>query len=305
MQDIIIGLGGLQNLDAFTALTAISCDYFAAVGTFELCALDPFERPELVGIRSPHENFRLYSDCHAQVRTVLHRLDPRVRVFAMEAHAHNRMLQTVKTLSLSAIRAVSAAVQQEAMRLYMYPFIPKEEGSVKQPKDGQYFSGDDELTTEVNRKRALTADVLSVLCRHKAVRAWLYFSMVSCARKEVAQCYNATELSSRELIKTPRSILSELSFISQKLVEIPLLLAGVGWAMRKDVMFWMSAVGLLVSSTSNEKVIFKEIFQNLASDLRIVTHEMMEKTLALQSPLQLINDDASLTLWSFIKFQWP
>ena len=292
MQDVIIRLGGLQKLETFTALTAISCDYLKALANFEACAIDPYEIPQLVGINDQEWGTRPGND--GKVTAILEQLDPRVRLVAQEANAYDQMLRTIKELPPFALKQVSAAVTQEAMSVYNFPFVPVKRDKVLTLDEEVRAIAEQGGTDGELQEGELTVDTMPVLCRHKAVRVWAYFSVVTAAQKDVA---HESEIIAAIQPRPPDSILNDLWFLSQNLKRLAPLLADIGWAMREDFLLWMSAVGLLASPTHHERLTFVEVFSKQAGAMDIKTKAEMDKLFSRQLPVHMIRKDALFILW--------
>ena len=301
MQDAIAYLGGLQNLETFTALTAISCDYLKAVAILEPCAIDPYDKPRLVGLGSNDEEQGIKSEDEEQVATVLNQLDSRVRLAAQEAHAYDRMLQTVQVLPASALRTVSATVSREAMSVYNFPFNPTRDEKPTDSNEALFPIEAIDGGRNASGEEELTIDTIPVLCRHKAVRIWAYFSVVAASQRHVAQETDYPAIGTETQLQPPMSILEDLSYLSQNLWKVPRLLAGIGWAIRKDFMLWMSAVGLLASLTQDGRFTFVDVFQRQATTMGIKSKSKMEELFACQLPVDFIQEKALSILWEVIE----
>jgi len=267
-RDLIVKCGGLHKLEPFTAQAALAYDYFMSAGTVTIPALDPFIHPELLGIDSnlPQQEIRILS------MSRLAQVDPRIRIISQESHSLLQTIEAVNMMPQPALLEVTTFVQDNLEKLY-------------QLLSASLHPSPAGLSQLAYAQNAMAADGLQLHARFQAHQLWLWLSATSFVNNETKPH------------QLPGRLLREVSELYRYIERIQSMLQETGWAMRKDVILWIAALGLLVATSEQDQAAYNALFMKTASVLRIVSVEHLKAVLAIQLPLHRIREDALLRLW--------
>ena len=276
-RDLIVGAGGLHKIEPFTALAALAYDYFIAMGTVTLPALDTFSDPALLGVDANMDQASLFE----AIRARQSELETRVRVITQQNHEFAQIVNAVRLLPQAALLEVTTLVEGNVRKLYPLIAAP--------------FQRAPEVTAKVeNAEDIMDADALSIHVRHLTYRIWLWHTALKFANKFHDQ--NPQQLN----IQPPTQI-EQLSNVCDWLDHIEAMLQGSGWSLNLGVTFWMCSVCFLVAEREVDLVKLRDHLRRLAAELHIRSTEALSQLLAAHMPLEKIRLDALNVLWDVLQ----
>jgi hypothetical protein len=278
----LIGLcGGLHKIQAFTAQAALAYDYFIAVGTVTMPALDPFRYPALLGLDSAS---RL--PLHQVRQTVMLRLsevDPRIRIMSQQSNSLSNTIRAVRSLPKIAVTGITACLRGNIPQLYPVISAPFHPSSRSKSSNGK------------NSCDVIEADALSVHTRFHAFQIWLWYSSLGFLEADAR--ITATK-------NAPQTLIREVSKIWKNLDRIQRKLYGSDWALRDDIVLWISAMGLLVATDEADRPAYLQLFAGMAEALDIDSVEKLQFALAIHLPLNHIDSQTPTRLWTALQRDW-
>jgi hypothetical protein len=276
-RDLIVTAGGLHKVEPFTALAALAYDYFIAMGTVTLPALDAFRDPALLGVDPNLPPVQMYD----ALQTQRSQLEPRVRIVTHQNHDFTLVVDSVRQLPQPAVLEITALVQGNVRKLYPLIAAP-------------FQRAEDNILDGKKTADVMGADALSIHARHLTYHIWLWHTAVRFAAL-------VTSLDSPVIeVQPPSSVVKEISKVCEWLDRIQSLLKGSGWVMNPDVTFWMCAVCFLVAHQEEDRRGFHEQITRLAHELKIESPEALSRLLSSHLPLDRTRPDALELLWAVI-----
>ena len=277
-RDLIVTAGGLHMIEPFTALAALAYDYFIAMGTITLPALDVFMDPALLDVDHTLEA----SQIHETIRARQSQLETRVRTITHQNHEFTLVVDALRLLPPSALLEITALVQGNVRKLYPLIAAPFQRAS--------------ELgSSNRNDGNVQAADALSIHVRHLTYRIWLWHTAFRLA--SILSDSEAPELE----VPPPPNVTEEISQVSSWLNQIEVMLEGSEWSLNPGVTFWMCAMCFLVADQDQDRLDFGRQLSRRAADLHIESLKTLSQLLSGHMPLDRTRGGALDTLWNVIE----
>ena len=273
--------GGLHKIQAFTAQAALAYDYFIAVGTVTMPALDPFRYPTLLGLDSisrlpPHQ-------VRQMVMSRLSEVDPRIRIMSQQSNSLSNTIRAVRSLPKIAVTGITACLRGNVPQLYPVISAPFHPSNLNKSSNGK------------SSREVMEADALSVHTRFHAFQIWLWYSSLGFLEPDARN--TATR-------NAPQTLIREVSKICENLDHIQMKLYGSDWAMRDDIVLWISALGVLVATDEADRSAYHQLFAGMAEALEIDSVEKLQSAFAIHLPLNHIDSQAPTSLWAALQRGW-
>lgn len=278
----LIGLcGGLHKIQAFTAQAALAYDYFIAVGTVTPPALDPFRHPTLLGLDSvsrllPHQ-------VREMVMSRLSKVDPRVRIMSQESNALSNIIRAIRSLPEIAVTGITACLRGNVPQLYPVISAPFHPSNLSKSSNGK------------SSRDVVEADALSVHTRFHAFQIWLWYSSLGFLEPNARIAATKT---------APQTLIREVSKIWKNLDRIQMKLEGSDWAMRDDIVLWISAIGVLVATDKIDRSAYHQLFAGMVEALDIDSLEKLQSAIAIHLPLDHLDSQALTRLSAVLQQGW-
>jgi hypothetical protein len=258
LRDLIINLGGLQNLDVQTIHTIWGFDAFIAAATITSQSLDPFEYPELLAvdpaIQEPHRRTLVSGE--------FQNLDARLQFLWQEYRRFRQVMLRVRSLPIQNVRDIMQLLRQNLKWFHGITSLPSH------------------LTIEgaagkLDHAKAVEIDSTSFSIRMRAYQVWLWYSASR------GTCTSTT----------PDTVLSDVANIWRWMARLELLMNDTGLAVKPSIKLWVSALGWLVT----EKLVrdeYASIFCRVASAAQIRSRHDIEEALGTHLPLHFLDPNA-------------
>ena len=270
--------GGLHKIQAFTAQAALAYDYFIAVGTVTMPALDPFRYPTLLGL---HFVSRLPShQVRQMVMSRLSEVDPRIRIMSQQSNSLSSTIRAVLSLPKIAVAGITACLRGNIPQLYPVISAPFHPSNLSKSFNGK------------SSRDVIEADALSVHTRFHAFQIWLWYSSLGFLEPDARIFAMKT---------APQTLIREVSEIWKNLDRIRMKLYGSDWAMRDDIVLWISALGVLVASEETDRSAYHQLFAGMVEVLNIDSVERLQSAFAIHLPLDHIDSQAPTRLWATLQ----
>jgi hypothetical protein len=276
-RDLIVGAGGLHKLEPFTGLAALAYDYFIAMGTITLPALNVFRDPALLDVDTSLNIAELYQAIQAKQAE----LETRVRTVTYENNEFSLVIDTIRLLPEPAQLEIASLVQSNVRKLYPLIAAPFQRSS--DCKSGAEDTND-----------VMSADALSIHVRHSVYRIWLWHTAY-----QLGHARAPTEMLRLEA-QPPQSVYEDVSRISEWLDHMTCMLTGSGWHLNLGVTFWMCAVCFLVSVQEDDQQHLTKKLIRLAADLDLASKQTLTDLLSMHMPLDRLHIDPTSRLWEVI-----
>lgn len=275
-RDLIVSAGGIHKLESFTALAALAYDYFIAMGTITLPALNVFRDPALLDVDPGQDTPELYQSIQARQGE----LETRVRTVIHENNEFSLVIDALRLLPPPAQLEIAALVQSNVRKLYPLIAAPFQRSS------------DAKLSSDTND--VMSADALSIHVRHSVYRIWLWHTAYA-----IGTLVAPSEMLQLEMCP-PERVYEDVSKISEWLDHMQRMLAESGWHLNLGVTFWMCAVCFLVSVQEDDRQCLTKKLVRLAVDLDLASWEALSELLSAHLPLNRLNTDPTTLLWEVI-----
>jgi hypothetical protein len=276
-RDLIVGAGGLHKLEPFTGLAALAYDYFIAMGTITLPALNVFRDPALLDVDATLNVAELYQ----AIQTKQTELETRVRTVTYENNEFSLVIDAIRLLPEPAQLEITSLVQSNVPKLY--PLIAAPFQRSPDWKPGAEDAND-----------VMSADALSIHVRHSVYRIWLWHTAFQLGHAR------APDEMLRLEAQPPQSVYEDVSRISEWLDHMTRMLTGSGWHLNLGVTFWMCAVCFLVSVQEDDQQHLTKKLIRLAVDLDLASKPALTDLLSMHLPLDRLHTDPTLRLWDVI-----
>ena len=279
-RDLIVTAGGLHVIEPFTALAALAYDYFIAMGTVTLPALDAFNDPALLDVDPTLEQVQIYEIIRARQS----QLETRVRTITHQNHEFSLVVDALRLLPPSALLEITALVEGNVRKLYPLIAAPFQRAPDSKSRGG-------------NIANIQAADALSIHVRHLTYRIWLWHTA-----SRLASIFSGSD-DPLLVVSPPPNVVEEIHKVCTWLDQIQVMLQDSEWSLNLGVTFWMCAICLLVAEREKERDDFRAYLRKLASELHITTPETLSQLLSAHMPLDRTRVDALEVLWAAIQGQ--
>jgi hypothetical protein len=278
IRSLIVQVGGLQKLTTFTAQIALGFDHQVSVGTLSQPALDPFAYPELVGIKKSAQYPE--QDSQLLVMDILGRLDPRIRLLALEVHALTELANAIYQFPEDTVDGMRGCLHAHIKQIY---------GTITEPLRRQDSQND---AAAPHNPNLVVADTMYLHARVATWRVWTWYATLSFLPFDYS-----------DPIQDPRVVTNEIPKTWKSLELINQLLRGTGWIIRPELLLWLAAVGFFAATEMEERRQYCRLFRQAARAVGISTLKRLSDVLATQFPLELIDPNAHEKLWEVLNQQ--
>jgi hypothetical protein len=275
MQHFVTVCGGFINVDLFTSHFCVAADVLIAATTLTLPTFDFFKCPELLGLKIPDEKQQRSND---MVMDAISNFPPRLRIACLESVSMGDFMATIRRLPVPTVSAIIEVVEENSVIIYKL-LIMASNPRLDQPDNPG------------NNHQAMTADGLAFHSRFLSYKIWLWFSTLKFLDEKLQQANKSTT-----------SLVSNwVSEMSKTLDRAQGLFLKTNWAMREDLVLWMSALGILVSTDAEDVLSYINQFRFVAGSVVIDNQAHLQKILSPFPPLDRVRTDRLDRLWLLLR----
>lgn len=275
-RDLVILYGGLANVQPFTAQAALAWDFFTAHSEVSLPLVNPMRDCRLLGIIK--DDSRL-SEIREEAAARLAKLDPRVQVFVEEIEAMTQVVIQIRQFPPLIVQEIIEFVRANTVQhheLHAAALL--------------WYSGSRGRDNVLKQNETVAADGLWMHLRQQALRAWLWHT-------SIAFYAAATVADDLLLIEAPETMAQDISRFADSITRIYVMLIDTGWIMRKDMVLWISALGILVGDFSEQRDACCRWLTKVAKEMSITTEMALQEAMHDLLPLGHICANVSTVLW--------
>ena len=138
----------------------------------------------------------------------------------------------------------------------------------------------------------MVADGVAHHARIQAYQVWLWYSSLGFLDSSIR--WDKSTI-------MPWGVIRKISEIWRYIDRVQSMLEKTGWAMRSDMVLWISTVGMLVATSEVDRSAYRRICTNMASSLHITGEDHLRSIFALHLPLDHIQLHSLSKLWEIIK----
>jgi hypothetical protein len=283
-RDLIIALGGLQNLDPFIAQAALAYEYFTAQSEAGVPVLNPLRDRQLLSIDkglSEEESAR-------RAASITSKLEFRIQILVEDLDYLTQVAEALQQFPPSVVHRTWSFARHSTVQHHQLNAAAL-----------QQYNEVANLESVTMRNTVMSADGLWMHLRQQAHRVWLWHSALA--------FYDPTgESPDIAAIIPPDCIKRDASKFTETLARIENMLVATGWMMRKDVVLWIACLGHLVADTDEGRHSCDQWILRIANELNIDNESAFCKAIAIHLPFTEIRADASRYLWFVIQDNpWP
>lgn len=277
MQHFVIACGGFTSIDLFTAHFCVAADVLIAATTLTPPTFDFLESPELLGLKiSAIEQQGAIQD---MVIEAISNFPPRLRVACLESVSMTDFITTVRRLPVPAVDGITGIISENAVLLYrllVMASIPR----MDLPENPG------------NSHQAMTADGLAFHSRFLAYKIWLWYSALKFLDQETVSHINTGGTC---------PVSTWVSEMFKSLDRALGLFLKTSWAIREDLVLWMSALGILISTDAPDLISYIDQFRSIANSIGIDGPDHLQGLLAPFPPLDRVRTNRMDRLWLLLQ----
>jgi hypothetical protein len=187
-------------------------------------------------------------------------------------------MATIRRLPVPTVSAITEVVEENSVILYkllIMASIPRL----------------DQLDKSGNSHQAMAADGLAFHSRFLSYRIWLWFTTLKFLDEKPKQANKSTT-----------SLVSNwVSEMTKTLDRTQGLFPKTNWAMREDLVLWMSALGILVSTDAQDVLLYINQFRCVTGSVVIDNQAHLQKIMSPFPPLDRVRTDRLDRLWLLLR----
>lgn len=317
-RDLVVAYGGLHVLDPFVAQAALAYEYFTAQNELSVPLLDPVRDQRLMGVAADLPDVDARKLAAQRIST----LELRIRILVEDLQYLTQIVEGIQQQFPSeVVRQVIEFARNNTIHQHQLNAAALEQTSL--PPTGATSSSDGRglEDTAALQSTIMTADALYMHLRQQAHRIWLWHTALAFYHSRSAstpRTFLSTDPPSPSAaaavptldIETPAFISRDTSAMAGTLARIADMLATTGWGMRKEMVLWISALGVLVSQSMQDHSECARWLARTACELDINDDEDdeddddvggLEAKLAIHFPLEHLRPKALDKLYEVVR----
>jgi hypothetical protein len=263
--------GGLALIDPFYARSIVTSDLAMSIATMTLPALNPYEDWRLLGMTAPFDHDQV------TVGNEIAKLDLRLQVILLSSVKVSQTIEAICNIP-GAAAACRAMYQDRNCRIIHFWAATLTHNCI--PKTM--------MDAVATKSPTLKADALCASLKFGASSLWLYCWALDDFRTKRGK--ETTSILGDTTIPEPlRDLLSSTAWYWKVVDEFYSLMADeIFWTIPDHVFLWLSAFGMLVSTTDNDRRGHRSWLVRLARKIGIGSQVSFKQALARYMPLDCV-----------------